>query len=239
MKILLSKAHGHARYALYEQWLKSFNDSIEILDASTLGHSQALSALDSCAGFIGTGGPDIHPKLYGRTDRISLCETIDDERDALEIDLIKKAGENSVPLLGICRGSQLLNVVLGGSLIADIQAEHSVEIGHRASDAGDSVHEVELRAESILKKMTKNPTTLVNSAHHQAVENLGANLMVSARANDGIIEAFEWEDNSGRGFLLGVQWHPERMDFASPLSGGIAERFLFEAESYSLLIRKT
>jgi len=235
MKIAISKASGTAKYALYAHWLRLIDPSIDIIDLS-VSLTDIETILSECSGLILTGGPDVNPAKYGKSERESDC-FIDETRDQLEFPLLDIVREMKLPVLGICRGAQLLNVALGGTLIVDIPTDYSIQIDHKSNSNGDNRHLIEVVPGSLLKKITKATEGEINSAHHQAVEHISEHLRVSAIAPDGVIEAFEWNEPAGKPFLLGVQWHPERLDYDNVFSKRIAEHFLFEAESRRLLFR--
>lgn len=238
MKIGISKASGSPNYAKYEEWLHAADPLVETIDLSLLRPSDAAHVLESCVGLVLTGGPDVHPSRYGKESDLERCYT-DEARDELEFALYAKAKELKMPVLGVCRGAQLVNVAEGGTLVIDIPDDTNTEQNHARIDEVDAEHPVHILAGSIITKITGDTEGAINSAHHQAVEKAGEGLYISAVSEDGINEAIEWRDASGKPFLLGVQWHPERMNYANPLSINIARHFLFEAESYKLLVRRS
>lgn len=163
-------------------------------------------------GLVLIGGADIDPLWYGEEPRQQLGE-VDPIRDRYELKLIKFATDMNVPLLGICRGEQLINVALGGTLYQDIPSQRPNHIKH---DQGDlpyafASHSVYVRADSELGSVLEKDTLYVNSLHHQAVKDLAPGLKVTAYAADSVIEAFEaWPDRP----IMGVQWHPEGLTAA-------------------------
>lgn len=166
-------------------------------------------------GVLLSGGADVDPARYGDSDRHPATYGVDDERDAFELNLVLAALETDVPVLAICRGIQVLNVALGGTLIQDIPSLPSGgDIGHRQQEAG-------LTPEAIGHQVTLSPSWPlssppsaamnslgVNSFHHQAIDRLGNRLEAVAVAPDGLVEAVVVPDHP---FALGVQWHPELM----------------------------
>lgn len=170
-------------------------------------------------GVLLTGGDDINPALYARDLPVAVQKTIEQtpdggRRDLLELILIAEIFRQRKPLLAICRGHQLLNIALGGRLIADIRRQVPGALNHQRTDrAGEIVHEVPLTAGSLLAKIIGKPMLGVNSSHHQAVLEPAAPLMACARTRDGIVEAMELRpEAAGRlPFLLSVQFHPERL----------------------------
>jgi len=157
------------------------------------------------SGLLLMGGTDVSPELYGAT-RHSDTDTSDHARDELECALIQDALDRDLPVLAICRGIQILNVQQGGTLIQHLDTtEHHKR---RTPDRGLPAHKVEIVAGTKLASIAGQPLIQdVNSRHHQAVDRVGAGLIVSARdPEDGVIEAVERRDKR---FVIGVQWHPE------------------------------
>jgi gamma-glutamyl-gamma-aminobutyrate hydrolase PuuD len=170
-------------------------------------------------GLVLTGGSDTSPSYYGQAPDPELGE-VDEERDAFELGLLTLADACDLPTLCICRGMQLLNIHRGGSVIQHLPESPR----HRRNDTPKSqaVHAVRIEAKSKLAGILGAAEAQVNSRHHQAVDRIGAGLMVTARAvEDGVVEAVEDES---RRFLIGVQWHPEDQ---APVDA--VQRRLFEA----------
>lgn len=163
--------------------------------------------LNLCDGFIFPGGEyDIDPAYYGK-DLDPKTELSTDERTNFEIDLIKRVMAANKPLLGICAGEQLLNVVLGGTLYQDISTCINTDIEHKpGGDTSLERHYIDIAKDSLLYKIVGKERYKVNTHHHQAVHDLGKDLRVSALATDGVIEAIE---HTKLKFCLGVEWHPE------------------------------
>jgi putative glutamine amidotransferase len=177
-------------------------------------------------GVIFTGGADVDPVRYGKEQERSMCQ-VDPSRDASEFATAKRAEERSLPIFGICRGLQMLNVYHGGTLITDLHNAGFPD--HSKIDSNDRHHDVHVEAGTLLKRSTRRTDSNVTSAHHQAIDNVAPGMKISARSNgDNIIEAIEWEDQQKRPFFLAVQWHPERMIFDEPLAGELFEQFLSE-----------
>lgn len=237
MKIAISKASGSEKFQHYERWLSKADDDVEVVDLIALSPPEAVRKLSECSGVVLTGGSDINPDRYGKPEMAGVCQDVDNVRDELELTVAKAAIEQRMPVLGICRGFQLLNVAFGGSLIADLPSMYKSEIQHGKSDGHDARHSVEIQPGSIIRRISKTMEGTVNSAHHQAIDQLADVFTPSAHAPDGIVEAFEWGDASlgGKPFLLAVQWHPERLEPDSAFSLPIARHFLEEARAYSIL----
>lgn len=160
-------------------------------------------------GMVLGGGLDVDPARYGRATRLNANVEIDPERDSTEFAAFARARREEVPVLGICRGMQLVNVALGGTLHQDLPSERPSEIVHEVPGQHPERrdHKVEIRPGTRLSKIARAEEIDVNSRHHQAVERLAPGVLLSAVAPDGLIEAFE----SASPWLLAVQWHPENL----------------------------
>ncbi len=168
--------------------------------------------LDAVDGLVLTGGGDVDASFYDKRMPARLRKKLGDVdacRDRMELALVREACRRRRPVLGICRGHQVLNVAFGGTLIADIPTQVERCLRHSRIDRkNDAVHEVRLEPGSRLAAIFGGTVLGVNSSHHQAVGNLGRGLRVSARSEDGVIEGIETADDA---FVVGVQFHPERM----------------------------
>ena len=164
--------------------------------------------VELCDGFFFTGGADIDPVYYGESVS-DACGPIQPLRDALEFRLFEAVIATEKPILAICRGAQLVNVALGGTLYQDISSELDTWIAHRQSEAKCSPsHAVSVLSDTPLERLIGTVQMTANSFHHQAVKRLGRDLSVMALAEDGIIEAFFLK---GTRYLRAYQWHPERL----------------------------
>jgi len=186
--------------------------------------------IESCAAFILTGGIDIDTDLYeGEVDYAHKPELFQTERDLFEKKIYGYAMDHKLPVLGICRGLQLVNVLEGGKLVQDLGDENDI---HKKSGEEDKQHLVHISPDSLLYDIANVQTGMVNSAHHQAIDEaeIAPTLKVNARSGTGdqTIEGIEFKDKTGKPFLLCVQWHPERMvdKEISPLSLQIKKSFL-------------
>lgn len=158
--------------------------------------------LDIVDGVLLSGGRDLSPLLYGEKGFYKSVFLLPEARQSFDLALARLALKRKIPILGICYGLQLVNVALGGSLFQDIDSHLKTGIEH-PKDAHNSY----ICEGSLLRRIMGQKYIMVNSAHHQSIKVLGKNLMINARAEDGVIEGVEL---SG-GFCIGVQWHPERM----------------------------
>lgn len=171
--------------------------------------------VDTFDGFLFTGGQDVSPSVYGEPES-PQCGQCCPGRDAMEAPLLRLVMAADKAVFGICRGMQLINAVLGGTLYQDLPTDYPSEISHRQSAPYDvPSHPVILAPDSPLYRLLKADTYEVNSCHHQAVRNLAPGLVSMAKAPDGLVEAVYAPAHS---FLWAVQWHPEfayRSDAAS------------------------
>ena len=194
-----------------------------------------VPSLEGVAGLLLSGGSDIHPRRWDPREPVHPAAEVDEERDALEIPLIAQAWARGIPILGICRGEQILNVALGGSLIQDIPSHYgcpSDRHSHGSPDEPELRHVVFLQPDSRLAGWLEAAEVAVNSRHHQAVARLAPGLKAVAWhretsvAGAMLIEGIEAEDAARWAF--GVQWHPENL-VGFENEAGLAARSLFKA----------
>jgi len=176
-------------------------------------HESAQSAVEKCDGVLLSGGGDIDSNLYG-CERHEATHGILQQRDELELALIKAAIGLDLPILGICRGIQILNVALGGTLVQDIPSQVRPGLGHNIGGQSPDMHPITIEAGSLLFEVLGTGQIDVNSRHHQAVGDLGTGLRITAVAEDGVVEAIESID--GRP-ILAVQFHPENILESHPI----------------------
>jgi putative glutamine amidotransferase len=185
-----------------------------------------LARLD---GILFTGGGDIDPAFYGAAPHPRVGD-VDLDRDGVELYLLEKAVSQEVPFLGICRGLQLINVGLGGTLYTDITAQRAGALRHDYYPDYPRdylAHTVDVRTDSRLTGILGNSPVEVNSLHHQGIDRLAPDLVQVASAPDGIVEAVELPDHP---FGLAVQWHPEWLGAHAPMRA-LFEAFVQAAES--------
>ncbi len=215
----------------YENWIKRLHGETDIVDLYTLSLTQALNTASQCSGILLSGGSDIHPERYGRSIDIGHCRNVDERRDHLETELIEIALHNRIPLLGICRGQQMINVAMRGTLYPDLKTSYNGVLPH-SDDSGDVYHEIDIAKDSLLYRITGVLSGQVNSAHHQAIKRIASGFISVANSKDGVIEAIEASESLDHRFFIAVQWHPERMEISSPLSGKIGNAFLEAASDH-------
>jgi putative glutamine amidotransferase len=222
------------KFANYVRWMKGDDASIEIVKLSPEVKHE-VSALD---GVVFSGGVDIHPRYYnGQEKYAGMPSKFKEARDEFEFELFEKAVAGNIPVIGVCRGLQLINVFQKGTLTQDLAERNNIHESFNDAQRveHDRTHKVKAEDNTLLREITTATDGLVNSAHHQSIDQLGDNLVVNSYSDDGIIEGIEWKDKSGRPFMLALQWHPERMDKAgisdSPFSKSIRDRFIKEISS--------
>jgi putative glutamine amidotransferase len=194
----------------YRQAVLHVGGEVRVVD----GSMPIAAALEGAGVLMLTGGDDLSPSRYGETPHETVVE-VAPERDTFEIALVQEARRAGLPILGICRGIQVLNVAFGGTLVQDIASQVPGALDHRLTvpphKSFDYAHDVWVEENSLLarlmqERLSGSDSCAVNSRHHQAVKDVAAGFRVVANAPDGIIEAIE--DPAAR-FCLGVQWHPE------------------------------
>jgi len=221
----------NARYEDYLDWLRHFNPEIHFIKLSH--REQNILAVDDTDGVLLTGGADLDPTLFHVEDPKSLARNIDHERDLFELALTHRLLHKSLPLLAICRGLQVVNVALRGTLILDLPTAGYHD--HTNQNDYGLAHRVTVRPNTLLSDLTNRASLEVNTSHHQAIDKLGRGLIATALSPDGVIEAVEWEDRTEKPFFSLVQWHPERM-LGTPdntASRTLAEAFLLAATEQS------
>jgi putative glutamine amidotransferase len=184
----------------------------------------AAAILDSVSGLVLTGGSDVDPSLYGE-ERHEKVRSVDAARDSTEAALVQEARGRGTPVLAICRGIQMLNVALGGTLVQDIPSQCDTTIDHDEDGPRDSrSHDITVESGSLIARAIGTEQCSVNSFHHQAVKDVAEGMRVTARSPDGVIEGMESTDKDW--WVLAVQWHPEEMTgSAEPWDRGLFRAF--------------
>jgi putative glutamine amidotransferase len=209
-----TRRHGeppHPEMALGMTYLKALDAAGAIpVVLPPVGSDHLEALLDRLDGLCLSGGPDLDPTAYGAPDRHVELGPTEPSLDAFELAILRAALRRDMPILAICRGMQALNVACGGTL-------HQHVPDHRqAVAATQTTHTVEIPGRSKLARIAGGRTLEVNSFHHQAIDRVGRGLRVTARAQDGTVEAVE-----GSGFVIGVQWHAETLAAALPGHAGL------------------
>ncbi len=194
--------------------------------ASLPADAEELVDIDAVDGVLVLGGGDVDPALYGSAGHPSI-NGVDRRADDLELALVHAARAAGRPIFAICRGTQLLNVAFGGTLIEDLGSDSFHKDHTPAEDMVE--HEVMLVAETRLRGILGSGHATVMSSHHQAVDELGEGLIVSALAEDGIVEAIEVPASEHGEWILGVQWHPEEIGTPAGQFEALLGDFLQEA----------
>ncbi len=230
--ITIGVCFSETKYPNYPGWIRDKAVVIEVIELSR--EKQNIDELHRCHGLLLTGGIDMDPWFYSpaQTDYPNRPEQWNRERDQFELDLFDLAQSLKMPVLGICRGLQLVNIALGGTLIVDLEA--AGQQNHRNMNGVDYIHSVNLEENSLLAAVCGSDRGVVNSAHHQAISRVAETLKVNCFSQDGIIEGIEWKEKQNRSPMLSVQWHPERMENKefNPLSQNIRAWFFQEAKKF-------
>ncbi|MDQ6882748.1 MAG: gamma-glutamyl-gamma-aminobutyrate hydrolase family protein [Candidatus Dormibacteraeota bacterium] len=201
-----------ARFGINQSYVRALAAAgcAPILIPMHLPPDRLRAIFDRLDGIVFPGGADVAPSEYGE-EPIGELNVVEEARDHTELQLARWAFETDLPTLGICRGQQLLNVALGGSLFQDLKAQGTTLEEHSDADGrarAALVHRVRLEPDSRLAHLIDETSLEVNSLHHQAVKRIAPPLRVSGWADDGVIEALE---SAERRFLIAVQWHPEEL----------------------------
>ncbi|MCF6365465.1 MAG: gamma-glutamyl-gamma-aminobutyrate hydrolase family protein [Bacteroidales bacterium] len=238
--VLVSKDYGN----IHQDWLRASigNDKVICFNMYAVKSSDSVRMmLHKADGIIISGGEDVNPALYGKENELNRCGSINSHRDSLEQMMIRYAVNRKIPLLGICRGLQILNVTQGGSLIIDIPADVGSKYLHRDSrkakkNKSTAVnHTVYINRGTYLYNIVKADSSIVYSNHHQAMEKVAPFFKVSSFAKDKVSESFEPADTLLHPFILGVQWHPEAMKTKNPLSGTIGKKFMTKVSQHFMI----
>lgn len=221
-----------ALYAIYVEVLERYGmAAVLVTPAHTAASLPVL--LDRCQGLVMTGGEDVDPSRYGERPLPGLGVT-NPPRDEVELLTLELALERELPVLGICRGCQLVNVHFGGSLYQDLSLYSPSELQHRQAEPWERrTHQVQIEPDSRLAEIVGAEEIVINSFHHQGIKEVGRGLRVVAEAEDGTVEAIERPGSPG--WFLGVQWHPERFEATAPETD--PDRRIFQAFSRQVAAR--
>ena len=231
--IVIGITFSTTRFEFYPRWVIGNDRQIRIVLLAA--HLSNAALLDECYAVVLTGVTDIHPSLYN-SERLDYPHAPkdgwDNARDDFEQAIFKQALIKKMPVLAICRGLQLVNASLRGTLLADL--EESGKTNHRRMADADGEHLVQLSPGSQLAEIAQAQQAMINSAHHQAVDRVADELMISGISPDNVIEALEWKLPANHSPLLAVQWHPERVEQADAgtLSIPIRNWLLHQAQAF-------
>ena len=190
-------------FATYRNYIRPLESAGAITVILSPEPSQIRHYVDTLDGLFLTGGDDIHPKYFGQRKKSVPMKLSPDKRTIFEIKMARTFVRKKKPFLGLCLGAQTLNVALGGTIIQDLRSQKKEAYNHKMG-----THRITLAKNSRLKNILRRDALKVNTNHHQAIDRVGRNLRAVAWSGDGVIEAIE---GKGRGFALGIQWHPEEM----------------------------
>lgn len=198
------------------------NGGIPLILPLTTDKEILASFFTICDGFLFTGGQDIDPSLY-REKKQAVCGEQSFRRDEMECFLMKEAIAKKKPILAICRGAQLLNVLFGGTLYQDLTNDHPTAVNHQmVVPYAREQHKVSLIEGGMLHRIWQRSRLGVNSYHHQAIKDLGEGLEVTAVSTDGVIEGISLKEAA---FVNGVQWHPEFFNASTPENQALMAAF--------------
>lgn len=210
------------------------NGGIPFIIPSMIKREDLPRLIDMCDGLLFPGGDDVDPHLYGEEIHM-LCGVVNRQEDELWIEAEHIAENRNLPVLGICRGMQLVNVARGGSLYQDLSEFRCEHLLHKQQQERDYlIHEVSIREDSLLGKVLGTERIFTNTMHHQCVKKAAEDLIVSACTSDSIPEAMESKD----GRIILVQWHPEELLFSEPrmnkLFGWLVDKAIAKNNSITL-----
>ncbi|PKN86259.1 MAG: hypothetical protein CVU46_08435 [Chloroflexi bacterium HGW-Chloroflexi-8] len=219
------------RICLIEKYIEAIQiaGGIPVILPVGISKKELHSIQNNFDGFLITGGGDIAIDRFNGEQNPKISD-VDPVRDEFEIELARNAFRTDKPLFGICRGHQVINVAMGGSLITDISSQYTNAIKHDwypEIPRNYEAHSIQVAEKSLLRNILSGADFQVNSLHHQAIKQIGANLVATAFAPDGIIEAVE---NPTHRFFLGIQWHPEWM-LSTPAMVNIFKSFVSASEN--------
>ena len=216
---------GHFMDYTFDEYSRAIRHSggAAVLIPVSQNRETLQAILDRLDGLLLSGGPDINPKFFGEEPLPGLGE-IDEDLDRMELEAASMAFQMDLPILGICRGIQVLNVARKGTLYQDIPSQVQGSINHTQKAAkGVNTHSVVIKEKTLLYKIFRRKKIWVNGKHHQAIKDLAPGFVISAGAPDGIIEAVE---NPSKKFAVGVQWHPEGTFEKDPSSKKLFQAFV-------------
>ena len=230
--ISASRSEEQRRLSLSETYLNAVYRAggMPMVFPSSITDEKAIDEmLDLVDGVLLSGGIDVHPRYFGE-EILPECGAIDETRDAFELTLTRRAIERGMPVLGICRGIQVLAIALGGTIFQDIESQLGISNSeHRHEPIEDYKHAVRFKEGGLFERITGTTLMLTNSMHHQSVKDAGDKLIIEGITMDGIIEAVSMSGNEA---VLGVQFHPECLESFSDPAARIFSYFVGKAAEY-------
>lgn len=212
LKIIFSRSIGSENYLKYPKYIQNAYENIISENAYGKKIDELEELLKDADGLVLTGGPDVHPRFYNQEQDTSFCE-IDSYRDSLEFALLAIAFQKQIPIFAICRGLQILNIYLGGSLYPDIPTFLGTNVEHRCKNPTNQCFQnIKILPNTKLYQWIARDSIKVNTFHHQGINKLADGVKPSSIALDGLIESFEWIEPARKPFFIAVQWHPERLE---------------------------
>lgn len=226
LTLIFSQDYGKGEY---RNWVLRHNPNCRIVSLYHVQRDSINYWLNRADGYLLTGGEDVYPGLYNQAKDTVDCGEIDRWRDSLEYRILDAAFLRKKPVFGICRGEQISNVYLGGSLYVDVPTDLGTSVSHRKE--GPTQHEIQVLESTSLENLSKIKSGSILSNHHQGIKKLGKGLKPMAKSSDGLIEAVEGTPELKMPFFMAVQWHPERMEENHPLSKSLAKAFISACEN--------
>lgn len=230
--ISASRSEEQHRLSLSETYLNAVYRAggMPMVFPSSITDEKAIDEmLDLVDGVLLSGGIDVHPRYFGE-EILPGCGAIDETRDAFELTLTRRAIDRGMPVLGICRGIQVLAIALGGTIFQDIESQLGISNSeHRHEPIEDYKHAVRFKEGGLFERITGTTLMLTNSMHHQSVKDAGDKLIIEGITMDGIIEAVSMKGNEA---VLGVQFHPECLESFSDPAARIFSYFVGKAAEY-------
>ena len=233
MIIGLTYTGSEQKHNNYVNWLKQNDKSAHIVTLSA-ETKENKGSIEDCEALVLSGGIDVHPGYYNSDNTVypNKPQQFYEKRDAFEKSCFIAAQKQNIPVLGICRGLQLVNCILGGTLQQDLSGKNSIHkaVVNENKQQFDKAHAVHITPGTLLEKIAGTTRAIINSAHHQGADKIADELMVNCISDDAVVEGLEWKDKKSKPFLLCIQWHPERMfQFGlenMALSAGIRKQFI-------------
>jgi putative glutamine amidotransferase len=233
MRIGLTYTGSEDKHNNYVRWLKQNDKSVDIITLSA-ETKENKGSIEDCEALVMSGGIDVHPGYYNSNNVVypNMPQQFYEKRDAFEKAVFEASLRQAIPVLGICRGLQLINCILGGSLQQDLAGRNSIHkaIVNENKVQFDKAHALHISTGTLLAETAGAKRAVVNSAHHQCADKIADDLMVNCLSDDNVVEGLEWKNKQGKPLLLCVQWHPERMfQFqleSTGISAGIRNKFI-------------